>query len=175
MGLDKLANAPIFVDDSASPNILQIRSMARRLQSEHGLSAIFVDYLQLIQPRTNSDNPVAQITEISRNLKTLARELNVPVIALSQLSRSVEQRDVKVPRLADLRESGSIEQDADVVILMYRKIPRDQNDVNDPARNIAKVNVAKHRNGPLGELELFFDAEKASFKNIDATHAENNL
>lgn len=169
LGLDKLAGAPIFIDDSPSPNILQIRSMARRLQSEHGLSAVFVDYLQLIQPRTNSDNMVQQITEISRNLKTLARELNVPVIALSQLSRNVEQRDVKVPRLADLRESGSIEQDADIVMFLYRK-DRDKMNPSPEDANTAQIIVAKHRNGPLGVIELKFDQEKASFKNIDTSH-----
>lgn len=170
MAYDRLSQAPIFIDDTPSPNILQMRSMARRLQTECGLSAIIVDYLQLIQPRINNDNVVQQITEISRNLKALGRELNVPVIALSQLSRAVEQRDSRAPRLADLRESGSIEQDADVVILMYRKTPNDKHDSNDPSRNIATVNVAKHRNGPLGEFELFFDSEKASFRDVDTSH-----
>ena len=168
MAYDRLSSAPIFVDDTPSPNILQMRSMARRLQAEHGLSAIVVDYLQLIQPRLNNDNVVQQITEISRNLKALGRELNVPVIALSQLSRAVEQRDSRAPRLSDLRESGSIEQDADVVILMSRKGTANP---DDPNRNIAMINVAKHRNGPLGEFELFFDAEKASFKDLDTAHA----
>ena len=170
LAYDRLSQAPIFIDDTPSPNILQMRSMARRLQTECGLSAIVVDYLQLIQPRLNNDNVVQQITEISRNLKALGRELNVPVIALSQLSRAVEQRDSRAPRLADLRESGSIEQDADVVILMYRKTPNDKHDSNDPSRNIATFNVAKHRNGPLGEFELFFDSEKASFKDLDTHH-----
>ncbi len=165
---DRLSQAPIFIDDTPSPNILQMRSMARRLQAEHGLSAIVVDYLQLIQPRLNNDNIVQQITEISRNLKALGRELNVPVIALSQLSRAVEQRDSRAPRLSDLRESGSIEQDADVVVLMSRKGTNSQ---DDPNRNIAIFNVAKHRNGPLGEFEMFFDAEKASFKDLDTRQA----
>ncbi len=167
--LDKLSKAPIFIDDTASPNILQMRSMARRLQSEHGLSLLVVDYLQLIQPRTHSDNMVHQITEISRNLKALSRELNVPILALSQLSRGVEQRDNKVPRLADLRESGSIEQDADIVLLLYREDKTKANPSPDE-QNIAQVIIAKHRNGPLGVVDLRFDQDKASFKNIDKAH-----
>ncbi|TSC82250.1 MAG: replicative DNA helicase [Parcubacteria group bacterium Gr01-1014_19] len=167
--LDKLSKAPIFIDDTASPNILQMRSMARRLQAEHGLSLLVVDYLQLIQPRTHSDNMVHQITEISRNLKALGRELNVPILALSQLSRGVEQRDNKVPRLADLRESGSIEQDADIVMLLYREDKTKTNPSPDE-QNIAQVIIAKHRNGPLGSVDLRFDQDKASFKNIDKVH-----
>lgn len=167
--LDKLADAPIFIDDTASPNILQMRSMARRLQAEHGLSALVVDYLQLIQPRTASDNMVHQITEVSRNLKALARELNVPVVALSQLSRGVEQRDVKIPRLADLRESGSIEQDADIVLFLYRK-DRDRTNPTAEEQNTAEIIIAKHRNGPLGSVTLKFDSDQVSFKNIDTVH-----
>ena len=124
-GLEKLSSAKIFVDDSPSLNVIQMRSMARRLQVEHGLDLLIVDYLQLIRPRTSSDNVVAQVTEISRGLKALARELKVPVLALSQLSRGIEQRG-GMPRLSDLRESGSIEQDADVVMFLYRK-DRDPN------------------------------------------------
>ena len=169
--LDKLGDAPIFIDDTASPNILQMRSMARRLQAEHGLSALIVDYLQLIQPRTSSDNMVHQITEVSRNLKALARELNVPVVALSQLSRNVEQRDVKVPRLADLRESGSIEQDADIVLFLYRK-DRDKMNPSPEDQNTTEIIVAKHRNGPLGSVTLKFDSDLVSFKNIDTFHAQ---
>ncbi len=170
-GLDKLAGAPIFIDDTPSPNIMQIRSMARRLQADQGLSLLVVDYLQLIQPRTNSDNMVQQITEISRNLKALARELNVPVIALSQLSRGVEQRDVKIPRLADLRESGAIEQDADVVLFLYRK-DHGKVAVSPEEQNIAQISVAKHRNGPLGAIELRFDTDKICFRNIDTVHSD---
>ena len=119
--LDRLSATKLFIDDSPSLNIMQMRSMARRLQVEHGLDLLIVDYLQLIRPRTNSDNMVAQVTEISRGLKALARELKVPVLAVSQLSRGVEQRDHKMPRLSDLRDSGSIEQDADIVMFIYRK------------------------------------------------------
>ncbi len=164
--LDSLSRAPIFIDDSSSPNILQMRSMARRLQSEHGLSLLVVDYLQLVMPRTKSDNMVQQITEISRGLKGLARELNVPVLAVSQLSRAVDQREVKVPRLSDLRESGSIEQDADVVMFIYRK-DRDKLSVTPDEENTAEIIIAKHRNGPLGTVKLKFDADKATFRSID--------
>lgn len=166
--LDKLSGAPIYIDDSSSPNIMQIRAMSRRLQIEHGLGLIVVDYLQLIVPRTSSDNMVQQVTEISRGLKALARELKVPVLALSQLSRGVEQRDHKQPRLSDLRDSGSIEQDSDVVLFIYRK-DRDRTDINLPIeeQNLAQVIVAKHRNGPLGSVDLKFDPERVSFKNVD--------
>lgn len=170
--LDTLSKAPIFVDDTPSPNILQMRSMARRLQAEHGLSLLIVDYLQLIQPRTNSDNAVQQITEISRGLKGLARELNVPVIAVSQLSRNVEHREKQVPRLSDLRDSGSIEQDADVVLFLYRKDKEKFNPTPEEI-NTAQVIIAKHRNGPLGTVDLKFDPEKASFKSIDKIHNES--
>ena len=136
--LDTLSQSQLFIDDSPSPNILQMRSMARRLQSEHGLDLLVVDYLQLIQPRTGSDNVVQQVTEISRGLKGLARELNIPVLAVSQLSRAVDQREVKVPRLSDLRESGSIEQDSDVVLFIYRK-DRDKISVSYEEENKAQI------------------------------------
>lgn len=167
--LDTLSRAPIYVDDTPSPSILQMRAMARRLQAEHGLAMIIVDYLQLIQPRTSSDNVVSQITEISRGLKALARELNVPVIALSQLSRGVESRDSGIPRLSDLRDSGSIEQDADVVMFIYRK---DRNKVGlDPVdENTAELIVAKHRNGPLGTVKVKFDPDTAQFRPLDTHH-----
>ncbi|MEK7554987.1 MAG: replicative DNA helicase [Patescibacteria group bacterium] len=172
--LDTLSRAPIFIDDTPSPNILQMRSMARRLQVDHGLSLIVIDYLQLIQPRTSSDNMVQQITEISRGLKGLARELNVPVLAVSQLSRAVDQREVKIPRLSDLRESGSIEQDADVVIFIYRKDRDKLTGVSTEEQSMAEVIVAKHRNGPLGTVKLRFDEEKASFQSIDKIHTPQN-
>lgn len=164
--LDKLSRAPIFIDDNPSPNILQMRSTARRLQVEHGLGLLVVDYLQLIAPRRNSDNMVSQVTEISRGLKALARELEVPILALSQLSRAVDQRDNKVPRLYDLRESGSIEQDADVVLFIYRK-DRERIDIPPEEQNMAQIIIAKHRNGPLGSVDLKFDSERVSFRNID--------
>ena len=166
---DKLNSAPLFIDDTPSPNIVQIRSMARRLKAEHGrLGLLVVDYLQLIQPRTNSDNVVQQVTEISRGLKGISRELDVPMLAVSQLSRAVDQREVKIPRLSDLRESGSIEQDADVVMFIY---PKDVGKMNVPTEdeNITEIIIAKHRNGPQGTVKLYFDKQKASFQNIDET------
>lgn len=178
--LDRLAAAKLFIDDSASLNIMQMRSMARRLQVEHGLDLLIVDYLQLIRPRTNSDNAVQQITEISRGLKALARELKVPLLAISQLSRNVEQRDHKIPRLSDLRDSGSIEQDADVVMFLYRKDKGQDSlaDIGaDPTLNAnasegtTQVLIAKHRNGPIGEVEVGFDPERVTFKNIDKRYA----
>jgi len=168
--LDTLSRAPIFIDDTPSPNILQMRSMARRLQAEHGLSALFVDYLQLIQPRNSVVSMVQQITEISRGLKGLARELNTPVVALSQLSRATDQRDIKIPRLSDLRDSGSIEQDADVVLFIYRK-DRDKSNLDPEDENTAEIIIAKHRNGPLGNVKLKFNPETVSFKDIDTRHA----
>ncbi|PIT92052.1 MAG: replicative DNA helicase [Candidatus Harrisonbacteria bacterium CG10_big_fil_rev_8_21_14_0_10_42_17] len=167
--LDTLSRAPIFIDDTPSPTILQMRAMARRLQIEHNVALIVVDYLQLIMPRRHTDNMVQQVTEISRGLKSLARELNVPILALSQLSRGVDQREVKVPKLSDLRDSGSIEQDSDVVLFIYRK-DKDKQNVTPEEENIAEIIVAKHRNGPLGSVRVRFDQEKVSFKNIDTRH-----
>lgn len=167
--LDEISKTKLFIDDTPSPNILQMRSMARRLQVEHGLDLLVVDYLQLIRPRTNSESMVQQVTEISRGLKSLARELNIPILAVSQLSRAVDQREGKVPRLSDLRESGSLEQDADVVLFLYRK-DRGAIDVPEEDQNIVEVIVAKHRNGPLGTVKLRFDPEKVTFRNIDTKH-----
>lgn len=171
--LDRLDKMPIFIDDTPSPNVMQIRSMARRLQIEHGLSLLVIDYIQLIQARTNSDNLVQQVTEISRGLKSLARELNVPVLALSQLSRDVDKRDTKIPRLSDLRDSGSLEQDADVVLFIYRK-DRDRQDLPEEEQNITEIIIAKNRNGPLGSVKLRFDQEKVSFRNIDTFHSSGD-
>ncbi len=162
--LGTLSEAPIFIDDASSCSVLQMRAMARRLQASHGLGLIVVDYLQLIEPNNKIMNSVQQITEISRQLKGLARELNIPVLALSQLSRAVEQRTPKVPRLSDLRDSGSIEQDADVVLFIYRE---DVYQEESPRKGIADIIIAKHRNGPIGRVELFFDKQRACFRNID--------
>lgn len=168
--LNALSDARIYIDDTPSANILQMRSVARRLQAEQGLDLIVVDYLQLITPRTKTDNVVAQVTEISRGLKTLARELNVPVLALSQLSRGVDQRDDKTPRLADLRESGSIEQDSDVVLFIHRKDKQTNNpEVQD--LNMAEIKIAKHRNGPVGSVRLRFNPDAVSFESIDTQHS----
>jgi len=174
--LDKLSEYKISIDDTASPNITQMRAMARRLQNERGLDLLVVDYLQLIIPRTSSESSVQQVTEISRGLKSLARELNIPVLALSQLSRGIESRDHKIPRLADLRESGSIEQDADVVMFIYRKDrDKDKEELPPEEQNMAQIIIAKQRNGPLGTVELKFDAERASFKTIDRKFDEPDL
>ena len=162
--MDKISKAPIFIDDEASSNILQMRAKARRLQSEHGLGLLIVDYLQLMVPRHKTDNIVQQMTEISRSLKGLAKELDVPILALSQLSRAVESRPDKRPKLHDLRDSGSIEQDADVVAFIYREARyREGTD----RENIAEILIEKHRNGPTGKIELFFDQNKISFSDIE--------
>lgn len=162
--LGTLSEAPIFIDDASSCSVLQMRAMARRLQASHGLGLIIVDYLQLIEPNNKIMSSVQQITEISRQLKGLARELNIPVLALSQLSRAVESRTPKIPRLSDLRDSGSIEQDADVVLFIYRE---DAYQEESPRKNIADIIVAKHRNGPIGRVELIFDKQRACFRNIE--------
>ncbi|MDP3953897.1 MAG: replicative DNA helicase [bacterium] len=163
VALDNLSKLKLFIDDTPSPTILQLRAMARRLQAEHGLGLIVLDYLQLIKPQKHYESSVQQITEISRSIKGLARELNVPVLALSQLSRAVEARPDQRPKLSDLRESGSIEQDADVVMFIYRedRVKRDSE-----KKNIAEIIVAKHRNGPVGEAELYFDDARVTFKNL---------
>lgn len=169
--LGRLSQVNIFIDDSPTLNVMEMRSMARRLQVDHGLGLLIVDYLQLIRPRRNIDNMVQQVTEISRGLKALARELKVPVLALSQLSRAIDQRDHKMPRLSDLRESGSIEQDADVVLFIYRK-DRDKTDVAPEEQNMAQIIVAKHRNGPVGAIDLRFDPEKVSFRNLERRYED---
>lgn len=166
--ISQLSEAPIYIDDGASSTVLQMRAMARRLQSEHGLGLLIVDYLQLIRTQTRIESMVQQITEISRSLKALARELNVPILALSQLSRAVEQRPGHVPRLSDLRESGSIEQDSDVVMFIYRE---DKAKAESERPNIADIMVEKHRNGPTGKIELYFNQEKVSFSSIDTHYA----
>lgn len=162
--LDILSKAQIYIDDSPSLNILQMRAMARRLQAEKGLGLIIVDYLQLMEPRNPSDSIVRQVTEISKSLKGLARELSIPVLAISQLSRAVEQRSPQIPRLADLRESGSLEQDSDVVLFIYRE---DKYRPNSSRKNIADIIIAKHRNGPVGKVELYFDDRRVTFRNLE--------
>lgn len=164
--MGELSEAPIFIDDAAGSNIMEIRTKARRLQSEQGVGLIVVDYLQLMEGRSQ-ENRVQEVSEISRALKQLARELNVPVLALSQLSRGVESRPDKVPQLADLRESGSIEQDADVVMFIYREEMYKGKDAHRP--HVAEIHIKKHRNGPTGQIDLYFDADKTSFKNLDRT------
>ena len=164
-----LSEAPIFIDDAATINVMAMRTMARRLQSEHGLGMIIVDYLQLIEGKGDPNNRVQEVSEISRSLKGLARELNIPIVALSQLSRGIESRTDQRPKLSDLRESGSIEQDADVVLFIYRE---DKTKTDSENKNIAEILVAKHRNGPIGSVKLFFNEQCTSFKNLDKRHGE---
>jgi replicative DNA helicase len=162
-----LSEAPIYIDDTAMTNIMEIRTKARRLQMEHGLGMIILDYLQLMEGRAGIENRVLEVAEITRSLKGIARELNIPVLALSQLNRSVETRSPAIPKLADLRESGSIEQDADVVMFIYRKaFDRTRFNVPENEKNIAEIHIAKHRNGPTGIVRAFFDEQKVSFRNL---------
>ncbi len=163
--LDRLSRAPIVIDDQPGNNILKMRSVARRMKRDKGLGLIIVDYLQLMTPinTRNSDSAVQQVTELSRSLKHLARDLDVPVLALSQLSRAVESRGGK-PRLSDLRDSGSIEQDADVVMFIHRE---DKYKEDSDKINIAEIMIEKHRNGPTGKIELYFDDKKSTFIPID--------
>jgi len=163
---EKLYNAPIYIDDTPGISIAEMRSKARRLKAEHGLDMIIVDYLQLMQGR-NSESRQQEISEISRSLKGLARELKVPLIALSQLSRSVENRQDKRPMLSDLRESGALEQDADIVSFLYRE---DYYDKETENQHITEVILAKHRNGPVGSIKLFFKNEYTLFLNLDTHH-----
>lgn len=161
--MGELSESPIYIDDTPSSTVMEIRTKARRLQSEVGLDLIIVDYIQLINPDGSYNSPVQQMTEISRSLKSLARELVIPVLAVSQLSRASEQREDKRPHLSDLRDSGSLEQDADVVLLIFRE---DLAHKNSESKNIAEIIIAKHRNGPTGEIKLFFNQDKVSFENL---------
>ncbi len=158
-----LSAAPIFIEDTPGLSIMEVRSKARRLQSQVGIDLIIVDYLQLMQSR-RSDNRVQEVSEISRGLKALAREVDVPVIAISQLSRAVEGRTNHVPMLSDLRESGSIEQDADLVLFIYRE---ELYDKETDKKGVAEIHIAKHRNGPLGVVPLRFDSTTTSFQNLE--------
>jgi len=155
-----LSEMGLFIDDTPAISILEMRTKSRRLASEHGLDMIIVDYLQLMRSSGRIENRVQEVSDISRGLKSLAREVDIPVLALSQLSRAVETRQDKHPILSDLRESGSIEQDADVVMFVYRE---DAYDENTNMKNIAELTVAKHRNGPTGKVHLFFRKELAQF------------
>ncbi|WP_440897397.1 replicative DNA helicase [Amphibacillus sp. Q70] len=166
MAMGSLSNAGIFIDDSPGIRVNEIRSKCRRLKQEHGLSMVFIDYLQLIQGSTASakENRQQEVSEISRSLKALARELNIPVIALSQLSRGVESRQDKRPMMSDLRESGSIEQDADIVGFLYRD---DYYDKESEKQNIIEIIISKQRNGPVGTVELAFVKEYNKFVDLD--------
>ncbi len=165
-----LSEAKIFIDDTPGITISDLRTKARREAHQHGLGLIIVDYLQLMSGGSrfgSSDNRVQEISEISRGLKVIARELNVPIIALSQLSRSVENRNPQIPQLADLRESGSIEQDADVVAFIYREEYYNPETEN---KHITTILIKKHRNGPTGNVDLYFENEKQRFRSLDSKH-----
>ncbi len=161
--IDRLSRAPIYIDDQPSSSIVHIRSVARRLKTEHNIGLLIIDYMQLMTTTKHYDSMVNQVTEISHSLKALARELDIPVIALSQLSRNVEARGGK-PRLSDLRDSGSIEQDADIVMFIHRE---DKYDKNSDKPGIAEIMIEKHRNGPTGSVELFFDDKTSCFMPIE--------
>ena len=167
--LGKLSEAPIFIDDSASITATEIRAKARRLKIEKGLGLVIVDYMQLMRGRLRVENRVQEMSEIARSLKTLARELDIPVVALSQLSRAVEQRPDRIPRLSDLRDSGEIEQTADVVIFIHRESY--YNPQSDRG-NIAEIIIAKQRNGPVGTIELVFRKEIAKFSSKESRYEE---
>ena len=164
--LDRLAKAKIYIDDQPGNSIVRMKALSRRLKAEKGLDLIVVDYLQLMTTSKDYDSMVNQVTEISRSLKSLAKELNVPVLALSQLSRAVESRGGK-PRLSDLRDSGSIEQDADVVMFIHRE---DKNKDESEKTNIAEILIEKHRNGPTGKVELYFDEKTTTFLNLEKSN-----
>ncbi len=161
-----LSEAPIFIDDSPGCNIMEMRAKCRRLQMEHGLGMVIIDYLQLMEGKSRSGdtNRVQEISEISRGLKGLARELQVPIIALSQLSRAVEHREDKRPQLSDLRESGSIEQDADLVMFLYRE---EYYNPNTEKKGVTEVLIRKHRNGPTGEVMVYFNPAQMRFADIE--------
>ena len=161
--LGRLGEAKIYIDDTPSISVMELRTRCRRLKAEHGLGLVVVDYLQLMRPSHKAENRQQEISEISRSLKGLARELGVPLIALSQLSRAVEQRQKPIPQLSDLRESGAIEQDADVVVFLYSDPEMDQ-------QNTIELIVAKQRNGPTGSLRLFFSKEICRFEDLDVVH-----
>jgi len=169
--MDELNKANIFIDDTVSSTIHELRAKARRLQMEHGLDLIIVDYLQLMSTGTNmyAGNRVQEISEISRALKALGRELRIPILAASQLSRAVESRPGNIPQLSDLRESGSIEQDADIVMMLYRE---DMYEEDSDRPGICDVYIRKFRNGPTGRVELMFKKEQMRFFDVDKVHAQ---
>jgi replicative DNA helicase len=171
--MGELSQAPIHVDDAAFVNVMEIRTKARRLKSEKGLDLLIIDHIQLMEGTAGyQENRVQEMSLISRSLKALAKELEIPVIAVSQLSRQVEQRPRKIPQLSDLRESGSIEQDADIVMFLYRD---DYYNPDTERKNIADVLVAKHRNGPVGRVELYFDAQRMTFRDLERARQEEPM
>lgn len=177
VAINKLSDADIFIDDTGAASMMQIRTKCRRLKTEHGLDMIVIDYLQLISDGGSGDRNY-EISVISRLLKQLAKELDVPVIALSQLSRAVEMNKPAIPKLSHLRESGSIEQDADIVMFIYRK-SADKNyrpeEIMPDEKNVAEIHIAKHRNGACGIVGLYFDGNTTSFKNLATNYQSNNI
>ena len=175
--LFRSAEAPIYIDDSGTLSIMGIRTKARRLQMEKGLGLIVIDYLQLMEGRGKyGDNRVQEIAEISRGLKSIARELNIPILALAQLSRAVEATNPAIPKLSHLRDSGSIEQDADIVMFIYRKASDrnfNPNDLPEEERHKAEIYIAKHRNGPTGKVDLFFDEKTVNFRSLNRQESSN--
>ena len=169
---NKLSESPIFIDDTAGIGTLELRAKARRLKSKHDIQLLVVDYLQLMRGSSRAENRQQEISEISRSMKALARELNIPIIAISQLSRAVERRDDHRPQLSDLRESGAIEQDADVVILLMREEYYNPTEEN---KGLAEVIIAKQRNGPVGEVRLAFLSEYTKFSNLSRAEEEEGF
>lgn len=167
--MGELAEAPLFIDDTPGLSVLEMRTKARRLQVEHGVKLLIVDYLQLADSGRRFDNRVQEVSVISQSLKNLARELKIPVLACSQLSRAVESRGSRVPELSDLRESGSIEQDADVVMFLYRE---EQDQTNWGEQISTKLRIAKHRNGPLAEIDFIFRGDRIRFYSTEKKHTE---
>ena len=166
--MGEMSEAPIYIDDTPGLSVLEMRTKARRAAHDQPLGLIIIDYLQLMQGSgRDNGNRVQEVSEISRGLKLIARELNVPVIALSQLSRSVESRSPQIPQLADLRESGSIEQDADIVMFIYREAYYNPETERE---NVTDLIIAKHRNGPVGKVELYFHPERLRFMSLDRKH-----
>ena len=165
----ELSELPIFIDDTPGLTVMEMRTKARRAAHDNDIGLIVVDYLQLMSgsSKRSMDNRVQEISEISRGLKLIARELNVPVIALSQLSRTVESRSPQIPMLSDLRESGSIEQDADIVMFLYRE---DYYNPETERQNITDLILAKHRRGATGNIELYFDKARVRFMSLDNKH-----
>jgi replicative DNA helicase len=168
-----LSDAPIYIDDTAALSALELRAKARRLKAEHGLGMVIVDYLQLMKGRTRIENRQQEISEISRSLKALAKEINIPVIAVSQLSRKTEERTGNRPQLSDLRESGAIEQDADLILFIYRDEVYNRSEDN-PNRGKAEVIIGKQRNGPIGKIDLAFLDKFTTFKDLYRGENENN-
>ena len=168
--LGVLAEAKVFIDDTAAIGVLEMRAKARRLMAEHGLDLLIVDYIQLMQGRGRFENRTQELASISRSLKGLAKELNVPILMLSQLSRAPESRSDHRPQLSDLRESGALEQDADVVVFIFRE---DQYGATPENENLAELIIGKQRNGPTGLVKLAFTKQHTRFENLDWKHGSS--